>query len=111
CRFCGATSMMQGGVPAAAAAPVLGGMVDAIGAKALAYDFKNQHGVDLTKDGQAMDRLGKAWMKAVAELETAKKTEINLPFLAATNSGPLHFQRELDDRTMKLLYALAKKLG
>ena len=86
-------------------------MVDAIGARALAHDFESQHGVDLTKDGQAMDRLGKAWMKAVAELKNAPKTEINLPFITATPNGPLHYQRHLDDRTMKVLYAQARKRG
>jgi len=58
-----------------------------------------------------MDRFAKAWKLAVVELRSAKKTEINLPFITATPSGPLHYQRELDDRSMKLLYATAKKLG
>lgn len=86
-------------------------MVDAIGAKALALDFKREHGVDVTTDGRAMDRLGKAWMKAAAELKSAPKTEINCPFLTATKNGPLHYQRAVDDKTMKMLYAVAKKLG
>ena len=105
---------MKGGQaarPAANLAAPSAFATDPLGAKALAYDFQTQHGVDLTTDGQAMERLGKAWEKAVTELQRAKKTEINLPFITATKGGPLHYQRELDDRSMNLLYALAKKLG
>ena len=58
-----------------------------------------------------MERLAKAWKMAVTELKSVKSTEINLPFLTATKNGPLHYQRAVDDKTMKMLYAVAKKLG
>ena len=99
----GAEPAPPGGVPPFA--------VDPIGAKALALDFKREHGVDLSSDGQAMERLAKAWRMAVVELQSVKKTEINLPFITATKNGPLHYQRAVDDKAMKMLYAAAKKLG
>jgi len=84
---------------------------DPHGAKALAMDFHREHGVDVSGDKQAMDRLGVAWTKAVTELRSAKKTQINLPFLTATANGPLHYEREIDDRMMKLMLAAARKPG
>jgi hypothetical protein len=100
-----------GAQPAAPAAAPQQFATDPIGAKALALDFEREHGVDLTKDGQAMERLGKAWQLAVTELKSVKQTDINLPFLTATKNGPLHYQRAVDERTMKTMYAVAKKLG
>jgi molecular chaperone DnaK len=98
--------MVQG---AGAAAPFTRAVSDPHGAKALAMDFKAQHGIDVTKDEQAMQRLGAAWSKAATELQSAPSTEVNLPFLTATNNGPVHYQRTLDLKTFKILLAQARK--
>lgn len=113
CRFCGATSIVKGGGVRARAAPQKEAKApaDPFGAKALALDFEAQHGVDLTKDGQALERFGDAWSKANVELRHVKKTEINLPFITSTKNGPLHYQREVDAKAMASLLAVAKKLG
>ncbi|MCP5028219.1 MAG: molecular chaperone DnaK [Actinomycetia bacterium] len=56
----------------------------------LAESFKNDHGVDLTKDAMAAQRLKEAAEKAKIELSQTQSTQINLPFITATNEGPLH---------------------
>jgi molecular chaperone DnaK len=58
----------------------------------LADEFKKEHGVDLTKDKMALQRLKEAAEKAKIELSSANQTEINQPFLSMDrNSGqPLH---------------------
>jgi molecular chaperone DnaK len=61
----------------------------------LAKDFKNDHGVDLSKDPMARQRLKEAAEKAKIELSQVASTEINLPFVTATADGPLHMQRTL----------------
>ncbi|MGH8947133.1 MAG: molecular chaperone DnaK, partial [Acidimicrobiia bacterium] len=61
----------------------------------LVEGFKNDHGVDLSKDRMAMQRLKEAAEKAKIELSSVAETEINLPFITATNEGPLHLQRKL----------------
>jgi molecular chaperone DnaK len=61
----------------------------------LVEGFKNDHGVDLSKDRMALQRLKEAAEKAKIELSTVVETEINLPFITATSEGPLHLQRKL----------------
>jgi molecular chaperone DnaK len=61
----------------------------------LVEGFKNDHGVDLSKDRMALQRLKEAAEKAKIELSTVPETEINLPFITATSEGPLHLQRKL----------------
>ncbi len=61
----------------------------------LVEGFKNDHGVDLGKDRMALQRLKEAAEKAKIELSSVSETEINLPFITATDSGPLHLQRKL----------------
>jgi molecular chaperone DnaK len=61
----------------------------------LATDFKNDHGVDLTKDPMSLQRLKEAAEKAKIELSQVTETEINLPFITATAEGPLHLQKTL----------------
>ena len=58
----------------------------------LAEEFKKEHGVDLTKDKMALQRLKEAAEKAKIELSSATQTEINMPFISMDkNSGaPLH---------------------
>jgi molecular chaperone DnaK len=53
-------------------------------------EFKNQEGVDLTKDSMAMQRIKEAVEKAKIELSTSISTDINLPYITATDSGPKH---------------------
>jgi molecular chaperone DnaK len=57
--------------------------------------FRNDHGVDLSKDRMAMQRLKEAAEKAKIELSSSQETSVNLPFLTATDAGPLHFEASL----------------
>ncbi len=61
----------------------------------LVSEFKNQEGVDLSKDPMALQRLKEAAEKAKCELSTVMQTDINLPFITATNTGPKHLQMTL----------------
>jgi molecular chaperone DnaK len=61
----------------------------------LVTTFKNEHGVDLSKDRMAMQRLKEAAEKAKIELSSAQNTSINLPFITATDQGPLHLETTL----------------
>ncbi|HXF57758.1 MAG TPA: molecular chaperone DnaK [Actinomycetota bacterium] len=58
-------------------------------------EFKNAHGVDLSKDRMAMQRLKEAAEKAKIELSQVLETTINLPFITATAEGPLHLEMKL----------------
>ncbi len=61
----------------------------------LVTEFKNEQGVDLSRDAMALQRLKEAAEKAKIELSTLQETEINLPFITATAEGPLHLQKKL----------------
>ena len=61
----------------------------------LVTTFRNQHGVDLSKDKMALQRLKEAAEKAKIELSTTQQTTINLPFVTATEQGPLHLETTL----------------
>ncbi|GAB4207328.1 MAG: molecular chaperone DnaK [Coleofasciculaceae cyanobacterium] len=56
----------------------------------LAEEFKRNEGIDLRKDKQALQRLTEAAEKAKIELSSATQTNINLPFITATQDGPKH---------------------
>ncbi|MEC7879324.1 MAG: molecular chaperone DnaK [Actinomycetota bacterium] len=56
----------------------------------LVDSFNNDHGVDLSKDNMAAQRLKEAAEKAKIELSASQSTQINLPFITATDAGPLH---------------------
>ncbi|MDQ7002981.1 MAG: molecular chaperone DnaK [Ghiorsea sp.] len=56
----------------------------------LADEFKKEHGVDLTTDTLALQRLREAAEKAKIELSSSQQTEVNLPFITADASGPKH---------------------
>ncbi len=58
-------------------------------------EFKRQTGVDVTNDTMAMARLKEAAEKAKIELTTLMSTDIDLPFLTATNTGPQHLHLTL----------------
>lgn len=53
-------------------------------------EFKKEHGVDLSKDRQALQRIRDAAEKAKIELSSAMETEINQPFITQGADGPLH---------------------
>jgi molecular chaperone DnaK len=63
--------------------------------KWLINDFKEQEGIDLTSDIQALQRLTEAAEKAKIELSTVEKTTIHLPFITADKTGPKHIEKEL----------------
>ncbi len=56
---------------------------------------KDGHGVDLSNDKMALQRLKEAAEKAKIELSSSQQTSVNLPFLTANESGPLHFEETL----------------
>jgi molecular chaperone DnaK len=56
----------------------------------IANEFKKNEGVDLSKDSMAMQRVREAAEKAKIELSTTTNTDINLPFITATQEGPKH---------------------
>ncbi|GHU40560.1 chaperone protein DnaK [Clostridia bacterium] len=58
-------------------------------------EFKKSDGVDLSNDKMALQRLKEAAEKAKKELSSATTTNINLPFITATNEGPKHFDLNL----------------
>ena len=61
----------------------------------LVAQFKSAHGVDLSKDNMAEQRLKEAAEKAKIELSQVQQTQINLPFITATQDGPLHLDEQL----------------
>lgn len=61
----------------------------------LADEFKKQEGIDLRKDAMALQRLKEAAEKAKIELSSSQSTEINLPFITATQDGPKHLNLNL----------------
>ena len=61
----------------------------------IADQFKKENGVDLKSDKMALQRLKEASEKAKKELSTTKSTNINLPFITATASGPLHLNMDI----------------
>ncbi len=74
----------------------------------LADTFNGEHGVDLRKDPMAAQRLKEAAEKAKIELSQTTSTQINMPYVTATDAGPLHLDYELsrakfEDLTSDLL--------
>ncbi|MEE9363403.1 MAG: molecular chaperone DnaK [Cellulophaga sp.] len=61
----------------------------------LAEEFKSEEGIDLRDDAMALQRLREAAEKAKIELSASAQTEINLPYVTATASGPKHLVRSL----------------
>ena len=61
----------------------------------LADEFQNNEQVDLRKDAMALQRLREAAEKAKIELSASAQTEINLPYITATASGPKHLVKTL----------------
>jgi molecular chaperone DnaK len=61
----------------------------------LADDFKSEEGIDLRTDPMALQRLKESAEKAKIELSSSAQTEINLPYITATQSGPKHLVKTL----------------
>ncbi|MBL9046441.1 MAG: molecular chaperone DnaK [Tabrizicola sp.] len=61
----------------------------------LADEFRKEHGVDLTLDKMALQRLKEAAEKAKIELSSSQQTEINQPFISMANGQPLHLVMKL----------------
>ena len=61
----------------------------------LADEFKKDEGIDLRNDPMAMQRLKDAAEKAKIELSSSQKTNVNLPFITATDSGPKHLNIDI----------------
>jgi molecular chaperone DnaK len=90
---------------------------------ALAEEFIKTHAVDLRKDRMALQRLREASERAKHELSSALQTEINIPFIATNQTGPLHLERaikrseleiltmDLVQRTIESCESLLKEIG
>lgn len=61
----------------------------------IAEEFKKQEGVDLRQDNMSLQRLKEAAEKAKKELSSTMSTNINLPFITATSTGPKHLNMDL----------------
>jgi molecular chaperone DnaK len=61
----------------------------------LADEFKTEEGIDLRLDPMSLQRLKEAAEKAKIELSSSTETEINLPYVTATASGPKHLVKKL----------------
>ncbi len=72
-----------------------------------ADEFKKEHGLDITEDNAAMQRLRDEAEKAKIELSSAQEVNVNLPFLTADADGPKHFEHKL---TRAKLESLVKDL-
>ena len=64
--------------------------------KYLVSEFKKEHGIDLSQDKMAYQRLKDAAEKAKKELSSATTTQISLPFISAGPSGPLHLDYDIN---------------
>ncbi|NJB69638.1 molecular chaperone DnaK [Saonia flava] len=69
----------------------------------LAEEFKKDESMDLREDAMALQRLREAAEKAKIELSSSAQTEINLPYVTATASGPKHLVRTLTRATFEQL--------
>lgn len=87
--------------------------------KFLADEFKKDEGIDLRKDPMAMQRLKDAAEKAKIELSSSQKTNVNLPFITATDAGPKHlnidvtrakFEQLVDDLVKRTIKPCEKSL-
>jgi molecular chaperone DnaK len=89
----------------------------------LITEFKNENGIDLSKDPMALQRVREAAEKAKIELSSSPQTEINLPYVTADSTGPKHIvttinkskfeqlTQSLVDRTIKPCESALKNAG
>lgn len=66
-------------------------------------EFKKNDGIDLKQDAMALQRIKEAAEKAKVELSSSQETEINLPFITASNSGPQHLIQKLSRAKLEQL--------
>ena len=71
----------------------------------MAEEFKKSHGVDLSKDKMAMQRLKEAAEKAKIELSGMNSTSVSLPFISMTDAGPAHLDMEITRAKFEALIA------
>ena len=85
----------------------------------LVEEFRKDQGIDLSKDPMALQRLKEAAEKAKMELSTTLSTDINLPFITATQEGPKHlnvtlsrakFEQLVDDLVQRTIPPMQKAL-
>jgi len=86
----------------------------------LVEEFKRDQGIDLSKDSMALQRLKEAAEKAKMELSTTMSSDINLPFITATQEGPKHlnyslsrakFEQLVDDLNQRTIPPMEKALA
>ena len=86
----------------------------------LVDEFKRDQGIDLSKDAMALQRLKEAAEKAKMELSSTMTTDINLPFITATQEGPKHlnysltrakFEQLVDDLVQRTMPPMEKALA
>jgi molecular chaperone DnaK len=86
----------------------------------LVDEFKKDQGIDLSKDAMALQRLKEASEKAKMELSSTMSTDINLPFITATQDGPKHlnytltrakFEQLVDDLIKRTIPPMEKALA
>lgn len=70
-----------------------------------ADEFKKEHGIDISNDKAAMQRLRDEAEKAKIELSTTNEVDINLPFLTADADGPKHFEMKMNRAKLESLVA------
>ncbi len=66
-------------------------------------EFKKSHGVDLSKDKMAMQRLKEAAEKAKIELSGMTSTSVSLPFISMTDAGPAHLEMDITRQKFEAL--------
>ncbi len=71
----------------------------------LLASFQSETGVDLRKDNMALQRLKEAAERAKHELSSAEQTDVNLPFIAATDDGPKHLTTAITRQALEELTA------
>ncbi len=85
----------------------------------LVEEFRKEQGIDLSRDAMALQRLKEAAEKAKMELSTTMSTDINLPFITATQEGPKHlnvtlsrakFESLVDDLVQRTIPPMKKAL-
>ncbi len=69
----------------------------------LVAGFRKEHGIDLSQDAMALQRLKEASEKAKCELSSAQQTDINLPFITADATGPKHLNVTLSRSKLEQL--------
>ena len=86
----------------------------------LVAEFKKDQGIDLSRDSMALQRLKEAAEKAKMELSSTTSTDINLPFITATQEGPKHlnyplsrakFEHLVDDLIQRTIPPMRKALA